>query len=175
MNNKNDAKMRKITFQSIMNVHHFVCSIHLMIHLQPSSSLPRQPSSTSTTKISRTCTSGCLSVVDSKCFTLERSSSFPGAFISFFALLFTVLAIIVFYEFYGKTRNDLPVAQAERLKDFQVSVHRPERMTRHARTFHVFKGMATLPMEFNDIRSILMNEFILEAWKREKHRRERLS
>jgi hypothetical protein len=33
--------------------------------------------------------------------------------------------------------------------------------------------MTGLEIELNDIRSILMNEFILEAWKREKHRRER--
>ena len=50
-----------------------------------------------------------------------------GAFISFFALLFAVVAIIVFYELCAaKTRNDLQVAQSERLKEFQVSAHPPD-------------------------------------------------
>ena len=33
--------------------------------------------------------------------------------------------------------------------------------------------MAGVEVENNDLRSILMNQFILEAWKREKYKRER--
>ena len=33
--------------------------------------------------------------------------------------------------------------------------------------------MTGVEIQLEDIQSILMNEFILEAWKREKHRQER--
>ena len=35
------------------------------------------------------------------------------------------------------------------------------------------KELTGMHIELNDIQSILMNEFILQAWKREKYRRER--
>ena len=37
----------------------------------------------------------------------------------------------------------------------------------------ILQEISDLHIESNDLHSILMNEFILEAWKREKNRRER--
>jgi hypothetical protein len=87
---------------------------------------------------------------------------FLGILISFLILILTVLIIIIYYE--------LTEEHATRFKDFQVS---EILLNRYCHIVISFKEMTGLEIELNDIRSILMNEFILEAWKREKHRRER--
>ncbi|UJR28520.1 hypothetical protein I4U23_009758 [Adineta vaga] len=76
-----------------------------------------------------------------------------GIFVSFLILILIVLSIIIYYELFIENKNELTEEHATRLRDF--------------------KEMTGLEIELEDIRSILMNEFILEAWKREKHRQER--
>ncbi|CAF1252105.1 unnamed protein product [Adineta steineri] len=76
-----------------------------------------------------------------------------GIFISFLIFVLTVLSIIMYYDFFIENKNEFTEEHTTRFKDF--------------------KEMTGLEIELNDIRSILMNEFILEAWKREKHRQER--
>ncbi|CAF1065530.1 unnamed protein product [Rotaria sordida] len=78
---------------------------------------------------------------------------FMGVLISFLILIFIVLSTIIYYELFTENKNELTEEHAKRLKDF--------------------KELTGLQIELNDIQSILMNEFILEAWKREKYRRER--
>jgi len=95
---------------------------------------------------------------------------FLGILISFLILILTVLIIIIYYELFIGNKNELTEEHATRFKDFQVS---DILLNRYCHIMVSFKEMTGLEIELNDIRSILMNEFILEAWKREKHRRER--
>ncbi|CAF3522767.1 unnamed protein product [Rotaria socialis] len=78
---------------------------------------------------------------------------FIGVLISFSIIICLVISAIIYYELFTGSKNQLTEEHAIRLKDF--------------------KELTGMHIELNDIQSILMNEFILQAWKREKYRRER--
>ena len=112
--------------------------------------------------------------------TVSISLSFArcsGVFISFLIVICMVSSILLYDKLFVKNTDHFHQEQTRRLKDFQVRYPHWSNgpFTVRCSFFCSFKELAGLPMEFHDLRSILMNEFILEAWKREKNRRERLS
>ncbi|CAF0727260.1 unnamed protein product [Didymodactylos carnosus] len=75
-----------------------------------------------------------------------------GVFISFGVLSTSIISIIVYHELFNSNKNVVNAERAAKLKDLYDATG--------------------IKIELNDIRQIMMNEVILEAWKREKQRRQ---
>lgn len=101
--------------------------------------------------------------------------TFSGVLISFLIVIFMVSSLLVYDKLSVKNIDQFHREQTRRLKDFQVSRSIEQTSLHDDALSRHFQELAGLPLELHDLRSILMNEFILEAWKREKNRRERLS